>query len=122
MNNTINGDTNQSPESQQGNNASSQHRYNKRKAASAMAGLRSSKFLWDNSGAAKPLSRGNVVNPLQVMHESLHKLLWNVPHVNVLTPEELRSLKVLIREYGVMDVVMDRGTEIQHVYAIKFAT
>lgn len=90
--------------------------------ASIMANLRVSKHLWDSSASAKPLSRGDVENPLEVMHQSLHKMLWNVPHVNVLRAEELQSLNVMIREYALDDIVMERGMEIQHVYALISGT
>ena len=72
-----------------------------------------------------------IVSPVQGLHDadactfpkmSIPGFLCSVPHFCTLTYKELLGLHLLKREYDALDVVLEAGSSIQHVYVLQSGT
>ena len=53
---------------------------------------------------------------------TIQSFLCNVPHLCTLSMEQINSLKVMVREFDALDVVLDEGAVVQHVYILAAGT
>lgn len=65
-----------------------------------------------------PDSKANEHSPMA----SVQNFLQTVPHLFTLTTDEIASLDVMVREYGEMDMVIEEGTYLEHIYVLASGT
>ena len=53
---------------------------------------------------------------------TIQSFLCNVPHLCTLSMEQINNLKVMVREFDALDVVLDEGAVVQHVYILAAGT
>lgn len=53
---------------------------------------------------------------------TIQSFLCNVPHLCTLPMAQINSLKVMVREFDALDVVLDEGAAVQHVYILAAGT
>ncbi|GET92517.1 hypothetical protein, conserved [Leishmania tarentolae] len=53
---------------------------------------------------------------------SMQTFLQTVPHLFTLTLEEISSLDVMVREYSEMDVIIEEGAYLEHIYVLASGT
>ena len=53
---------------------------------------------------------------------SPHSYLCNVPHLCTLPLEQLSELNIMVREYGLQDVIIDAGQSVSHVFVVVGGT
>ncbi|KAF8276965.1 hypothetical protein TcBrA4_0125960 [Trypanosoma cruzi] len=53
---------------------------------------------------------------------SVHSFLYTVPHLFTLTEEQITGLNVMLREYSEMDIIVDEGTLLTHVFVLASGT
>ncbi|KAL7698695.1 Cyclic nucleotide-binding domain containing protein [Lotmaria passim] len=63
-------------------------------------------------------SRTNQVTPKSAMQD----FLQTVPHLFTLSREQISSLDVMIREYSEMDVIIEEGSYLEHIYVLASGT
>ncbi|KAG5468913.1 hypothetical protein CUR178_01749 [Leishmania enriettii] len=53
---------------------------------------------------------------------SMRTFLQTVPHLFTLTLEQISSLDVMVREYSEMDVIIEEGSYLEHIYVLASGT
>ncbi|KPI83178.1 hypothetical protein ABL78_7791 [Leptomonas seymouri] len=53
---------------------------------------------------------------------AMQNFLQTVPHLFTLTTEETSSLDVMIREYSEMDIIIEEGSYLEHIYVLASGT
>jgi CRP-like cAMP-binding protein len=53
---------------------------------------------------------------------TMQNFLQTVPHLFTLTTEQISSLDVMIREYSEMDVIIEEGSYLEHIYVLASGT
>ncbi|KAK7199314.1 Cyclic nucleotide-binding domain containing protein [Novymonas esmeraldas] len=53
---------------------------------------------------------------------SMQNFLQTVPHLFTLTPEQISSLDVMVREYSEMDLIIEEGAYLEHIYVLASGT
>ncbi|KPA82594.1 hypothetical protein ABB37_03619 [Leptomonas pyrrhocoris] len=53
---------------------------------------------------------------------AMQNFLQTVPHLFTLTPEQISSLDVMIREYSEMDIIIEEGSYLEHIYVLASGT
>lgn len=74
------------------------------------------------SVASPATARASPLPPTAFKLHSLQSYLCTVPHLATLSAQELNSLKVMVREYDAMDVVVEYDTMLSHVYVLVSGT
>ncbi|AIN97915.1 hypothetical protein LPMP_204210 [Leishmania panamensis] len=76
---------------------------------------------------AEPLKEVQNLLPTSKSHrnspkKSMRTFLQTVPHLFTLTLEEITSLDVMVREYSEMDVIIEEGAYLEHIYVLASGT
>ncbi|KAG5468494.1 hypothetical protein LSCM1_02474 [Leishmania martiniquensis] len=65
-----------------------------------------------------PTGKSNANSP----KTSMRTFLQTVPHLFTLTLEQISSLNVMVREYSEMDVIIEEGSYLEHIYVLASGT
>ncbi len=64
----------------------------------------------------------STIAPSRTSRMTIQSFLCNVPHLCTLSIDQINSLKVMVREFDALDVVLDEGAVVQHVYILAAGT
>ncbi|RNF18627.1 cyclic nucleotide-binding protein [Trypanosoma conorhini] len=53
---------------------------------------------------------------------SMHSFLYTVPHLYTLNEDQIERLNLMLREYSAMDIIVDEGTLLTHVFVLVSGT